>query len=204
MSNLLPAKIERVFAVSPTGETSVVKPGPPKKLSLGQRHAAWRIGLMAVNQFMKEQGFESVIGASTTHFGWLKGDFSVNVSLRQPSNIAYVTSYEGYDPHAKKKSLGKDITGHEMFGVTAQVTTLKEALGGGKYVLMVDASTLSGTANPVYIPLEAEDDGGKPAQYVYRNVLGVIAMMAQADQGLKDAFAADQVRLAQERQVQLD
>jgi hypothetical protein len=204
VSDLLPARIERVFAVGPAGDVSIEKPKEKpeeKKLSDGQRHQAWRIGLQAVNKFMEERGFESNLGYSSTHMGWQKGHFSINVSLREPGNVAYITSRPGVNPLAPREVIGRDITGAEMFGVTATVTTLKQMLGDAKYVLMVDVShTNGGTRPPVYIPLPTEGD--KPAHYVYRNVLGVIAMMCNSVPNLREAFEVKTVLTAQERPIE--
>lgn len=199
---LLPVKVERVFLVGPEGDIHPVKPsqlpGRQKELTSGQRHAAWRIGLQAVNVFMEEHGFESNIGYSSTHLGWCKGHFSINVSLREPANIAYVTSRPGYE--YTREVIGKDVTGAEIYGVTANVTTLRQMLGGTKHVIMVDVSHLDGgTRNPVFIPLDTTGD--KPAHYVYRNVLGVIATMCNSIPALKEAFTVNKVRQAQEREL---
>jgi hypothetical protein len=198
MSDLVPAKVERVFAVGPSGETSVVK-AAEKKLTFGQRHAGWRIGLMAVNKFMEEHGFEGTIGNdSSTRLGWTKGHFSINVSLREPGRVAYVTSRPDFDPTQPRRVIGHDKTGAEMYGVTASVTTLAEMAGNAKYVVMVDVSHPDGgTRPPTYILLPME--GEKPAHYVYKNVLGVIAMMASTIPKLKEAFEIRKVREAQEQ-----
>lgn len=200
---MLPVKVERVFAVSPSGETTLVKPQEPKKYTLSQRHAAWRIGLMAVDQFMKERGFRPVLGDSSTHYGWMKGKFAVNVSLRKPGNVAYVTSRPGVDPFAARPVIGKDKTGHEMYGISplAQVTTLKETLGNAKYVAMVDVChEEGGTRPPVYIALP--EDGDKPAHFIFKNVLGVMAMMCRSIPSLKEAFEVDKVLEAQQREIE--
>ena len=150
---------------------------------------------------MEEHGFQSNLGYSSTHMGWQKGRFSINVSLREPGNIAYVTSRPNFDPNARRQVIGRDITGAEMFGVTAQVTTLKQMLGGAKYVLMVDVShIMGGTRPPVYIPLPAE--GEKPAHFVYRNVLGTIALMCNTIPDLKSAFEVKKILKAQERSIE--
>jgi hypothetical protein len=205
VSSLLPAKIERVFVVDSTGGAKLTKTSDlpnchqARDLTSGQRHAAWRIGLLAVDKFMTEHGFEPVIGESTTHYGWSKGKFSINVSLREPGNVAYVTSRPGWE--WQRTVSGRDVTGAEIYGVTAQVTTLRGMLGGGKYVVMVDVSHVEGgTRNPIFIPLTS--DGDKPAHYVYRNVLGVIAMMCNTIPALKTAFEINRVKVAQERQVE--
>jgi len=200
MSALLPAKIERIFAVGPSGEISITKT-EETKLTSGQRHAAWRIGLMAVNRFMEEHGFEGTLGAaSSTHMGWNKGHFSINVSLREPGNVAYVTSRPGYDPTQPREVIGHDKTGAKMYGVTAEVTTLRQSVGNAKYVIMVDVSHCDGgTRPPVYIPLPME--GEKPAQFVYKNVLGVVALLSSTIPKLKEAFAIDKLRVAQERTI---
>lgn len=201
---MLPAKVERVFAVSPSGEVNLIKPEEPKKLTLSQRHASWRIGLMAVDKFMKEHGFTpGGWGDSSTHYSWGKGQFIINVSLRKPGNIAYVTSRAGVDPMAARPVIGKDKTGAEMYGISplAQVTTLQETLGNAKYVVMVDVChNEGGTRPPVYIAMPEE--GEKPAHFLFKNVLGVMAMMCRSIPSLKEAFEVKKVLEAQQQEIE--
>jgi hypothetical protein len=132
----------------------------------------------------------------------MKAKFCLNVSLRQPAKVAYVTSRPDVDPMAARRVIGKDITGAEMYGISplAKVTTLQETLGNVKYVVMVDVcDEKEGTRPPVYVALP--DEGDKPAHFLFRNVMGVIAMLCKTVPSLKETFEIQDVLKAQDRQA---
>lgn len=191
MSSLLPAKIERVWLVDTRG-IAVEKRPLPKKLSSGQRHRLYRLGLMAVDQFLKSRGFRSNISESTTRLSYEKRHVLIDVAVRRPDNVAYVTSYPGYK--GSEDIIGKTADGQKMYRVNAKVTTAKDILGS-EFVAQVMISDQAGTRRPVFVPLPKDLEN--PARYVVENVLGVIAAACREIPSLQDAFSEDAVREAQ-------
>ena len=87
MSNMLPAKIERVWVVDTKG-TAVEQKEPPKKLTSGQRHYLYRIGLMAVDAFLKKRGFVSNTDESSVTYSYEKSGVWLDMKIKAPVNVA--------------------------------------------------------------------------------------------------------------------
>jgi hypothetical protein len=196
MSNLLPAIIKRIWVVDARGTTVEQKP-PTKALTSGQRHYYYRLGLMAVDQFLKQRGFISNCSESQTTLSYEKAGVWLDIRVKRPDNIAYVTSYPGYE--YRQELTGRDVTGQEMYGVRAKVITAKEIMGSD-YIVQVMVSTHNyGTCPPVFIPLPKTLDN--PARYVLHNVLGTIALACSKIPRVQEAFNKDAVHEAQARPI---
>ena len=199
MSTLLPAKIERVWLVDACG-SAVEKKGAPKKLTSGQRHYLYRLGLMAVDQFLKQRGFRSNTDASSTTFSYEKSGCWIDIKLTSPENIAYVTSYPGYE--YKQESIGKTADGQARYGVRAKVVTAKEIMGSDLLIqVMLSTADSVGTRKPIFVPLPP--DLPNPAQHVLKQVLGTIALACEQIPKLRSAFSEAEVVAAQEQAIDI-
>jgi len=194
---VLPAKIERVWLVDTRG-VAAERRALPKRLTSGQRHCMYRLGLQAVDQFLKQRGFRPNAGDSSTVFSYEKCQVWLDMVLKTPDNIAYVTSYPGYQH--REEVIGKTEDGQERYGVRAKVITLQEVLGS-EYLIQVMISTRdgAGTRKPIFIPLSK--DLPEPAQYVLRNVLGTIALACEQIPKLREAFVETEIKAAQEQAI---
>lgn len=196
MSELLPAKIERVWLVDQNGQA--VENKPQRKLTSGQRHYMYRIGLMAVDAFMKERGFRQNAEGGSTCLSYEKGGVLIDIAVKKPDNIAFVTSHANYryDPQV----VGKTADGQKRYSVSATVTSAKDVLGADFLVqLMVSANDGGGTRNPIFIPLPKTLDN--PARYVVHNVLGLLALACETIPRMRDAFSEQVVKEAQIRPI---
>lgn len=198
MSDMLPAKIERQWIVDTHG-SAVEKKEPPKPLTSGQRHRMYRMGLLAIDRFLKEKGFHSNTEASQSTLSYEKSRVLLDIKLKRPDNIAFVTSFPGYE--YRPEVIGKTIDGQERFGVTAKVTSAKEILGSDYVIqLMVSTNDEMGSRAPIFIPLPK--DLPNPTRYVIQNVLGTIAIACQHVPMLREAFTKKEVEEAQARPIE--
>jgi hypothetical protein len=197
MSDMLPAKIERVWMVDTHG-SAVEKREPPKPLTSGQRHRMYRLGLVAIDRFLKEKGFRPNCEESQNTLSYEKSRVCLDLKLKRPDNIAFVTSFPGYE--YRPDVIGKTADGQERYRVNAKVTSAKDILGSD-YVIQVMVSTNDavGSRAPIFIPLPKEV--ADPTRYVIQNVLGIIAMACQHIPMLRDAFTKKEVEAAQERRI---
>lgn len=193
MSNMLPAKIERVWVVDAHGSAVEQRP-KPKPLSSGQRHYMYRLGLMAVDRFLKERGFRSNIEDSNNRLSYEKRGVLIDVAVVKPDRIAYVTSFPGYE--YRQEVIGKTSDNQERYRVGAKVVTAKEAMGCDYVVqIMVSTNDSQGTRSPVFVPLPKDLEN--PARHVVTNVLGVLAMACDKIQKCQDAFTQKEVEQAE-------
>ena len=201
MADQLPAVVNRLFLAGPGGSVEVTSTKPKsdqKPLTYGQRHAAWRLGLVAVNQFLESKGFQSNLGFSTTKLGWSSNKVHITAAIREPGNIAYVTSRADYS-YSKTVSK-KDRLGNEMYEVKASVTTLKQELKGVRDVIAVDVSHEDGhTLTPIYVPLP--ESGEAPARYVYESVIDALATLADSHPLLRGIISASELREARKAKM---
>src|SRR5512143_246104 len=197
MSDMLPVKVERTFMVDAQG-SAVEKREPPKPLTSGQRHRAYRMGLLAIDRFLKEKGFHSNIEESANTLSYEKSRVCLDIKLKRPDNIAFVTSFPGYE--YRPDVIGKTADGQERYHVNAKVTSAKDILGS-EFVLQVMVSTndAEGSRPPIFIPLPK--DLTDPTRYVIQNVLGIIALACQHVPALRDAFTKREVEEVQERRI---
>lgn len=178
--------------------TAVERKPPPKSLTSGQRHFQYRLGLRAVDQFLKERGFRSNTDPSDCILSYEKRGVWLDIRVRRPDNIAYVTSYASYEH--KQEVVGHAVDGQEMYGVKAKVVTAQEILGSD-YVVQVMVSThdSAGTRTPIFIPLPKNI--ASPGRYVVHNVLGTLALMCSQIEKMKEAFTKEDVAAAQAQPI---
>jgi len=207
MSDLLPVKAERRFVVGPGGETALQKkenkPVPPVSPTprIYLVHTAARVAIAALAKFMGERGFMSNMGDSNQRISFEKSGFLVDVSIRdmRDTRIAYVSSRSGYSPFAPREVIGQDVYGAKVYGVNAKVV-MQSNLITTRYAIMVNLSHPdTGSLAPVMIELPEELD--KPAQYVYKNVLGVIAAMCEKVPKVKDLFQKEKILAEGQRHI---
>lgn len=153
-------------------EGTVTKYTPPAKVAAPktrtERHAQYRQGLQHVLKLMTEAGFYcNAMEQSTTALSFQRGKLMFDVSLREPGNIAYVTSHVGYDP---KKGNARIITAADVVD--------------SDYLVQVIASKEGGSSTmPVYIPLPKSLT--EPAKYVAVNVVKTMQTMVGYSAELK-------------------
>jgi len=194
---MLPAKIERVWLVDTHG-SAVEKKAPPKKLTSGQRHYMYRLGLIAVDQFLKQRGFRSNAEGSSVSYSYEKNRVWIDIKLKPPDNIAFVTSHPGYE--YKQKVIGKASDGQERYGVNATVITAKDVLGSDMLIqIMLSTDDSMGTRTPIFVPLPK--DLPNPAQHVLKQVLGTIALACETIPKMREAFTEREIREAQAQPI---
>jgi len=195
--NMLPAKIERVWVVDTHG-TAIERKAPAKPLTSGQRHYHYRLGLMAVDQFLKQKGFRPNAEESQSTLSYETAGVWLDIRVKRPDNIAYVTSYPGYE--YKQEVTGHAKDGQEMYGVQAKVVTAKDILGSDYIIqIMVSTKDAQGTRAPVFVPLPKTLDN--PARHVLRNVLGTLALACSHIPKVKEAFTKQDVSEAQAQPI---
>lgn len=186
-------KSNRVWMVDTHG-TAVENRPLPKELTSGQRHFQYRLGLRAVDQFLKERGFRSNTGPSDCVLSYEKRGVWLDIRVKRPDNIAYVTSYAGYE--YRQETVGQAVDGQEMYGVKAKVITAKEMLGSDYVVqIMVSTNDSAGTRAPIFIPLPKNLTN--PGRHVVHNVLGTLALICSQIEKVKEAFTKEDVTAAQ-------
>lgn len=189
MSTMLPARAsDRTWIVSAEGVAVQCK-ALAKELTSGQRHYQYRLGLMVVDQFLKARGFEPNATESGTTLSYEKSGVWLDLQVKRPDNVAYVTSYPGY---VYKQDDSKDWP-HK---VKAKVITAKDVLGSD-YVVQIVVSTADnvGTRAPVFVPLPKTLR--HPGRHVVKNVLGTLALMCSAIPKMQEAFNKKDVEAAQ-------
>jgi hypothetical protein len=150
-----------VWQADPDGQITKWEPQLPKApATAAERHAQYRIGLSKVLEVLTRAGFVcNTYDQSSTAISLEKSDFMVDVSIRQPKNIAYVTSHKAYDPKRGN----------------ATVIKASEALKCDYLIQVIGSDKTGGSFSPVYVMPEKEEL--KPAEYVAWNVLKLIASM---------------------------
>ncbi len=189
--SMLPATIKRVWVVDSYGNT-IEHRGPAKALTSGQRHYHYRLGLMAVDQFMKGRGFRCNIEPSQCVLSYEKSGVWIDIRVQRPGNVAYVTSFPGYE--YKQEVAGKAGDGQEMYRVRAKVVTMKEIMGSDYVIQIVISTAEGGTHNPMFIPLPKTLD--HPAHYVLSNVLRTLALACDNIPSMYSAFTKADVEEA--------
>lgn len=167
--NLLPAKLERVWLVDAAG--TAVEHKPQTKLTSGQRHQLYRLGLTVVDRLLREHGFHSNIETSSCILSYSLKNVIVDLKLMSSDDLgrfAHVTSHAGYEYTSKK--------------VTATVTKARDMIGE-KHAIKLSVSDLSGTRKPVFIPIP--DDTVEPARFVVQNTLRTLVQMLESLPGFK-------------------
>jgi hypothetical protein len=201
------------WLVSPNGEIvkydaalmrSKVSPKSIRLRNVAELHARARIGLVYVDEMLKKCGWQcNCIVQSTTSISLELDKVYVDVSIRKPSNIAYVTSRPGWE--YKREVIGRtpDIVGadgkvqkgQEVVKPTAEVT-LASSLIDDPWVIQVISTTkvtssFGGESSaPIYIPVNKSL--GDPAKEIARNVLILISSLVGKDK-LKVQALTDEV-----------
>lgn len=173
MSTQLPAKIERkrIWEVD-AGGTAVEKKEPPKALTSGQRHYHYRLGLMAIDKCLKEHGFVSTSDSQSTLMYTLRDNIWIDISIKAPARIAYVTSRPGYEYSSER--------------INAKVVTARDMLGCDR-VIQIVVTSRQVTSSPILVPLP--NDLEHPAKHVVTNVLGTLSILCDTIPGLREAFS---------------
>lgn len=180
-------KTERIFAVDTAGNVSIAVANKPAKLTYGQRHAGWRIGIIAFRKFLDQKGFRSETDYMGAVLCYTKKNLTLTVSIKAPDRIAHVTSYEGYEPGKKGKVIGRDIYGQEVHDTTAKVTSLGSILGDVQDVLMIEVTdAIKGSAKPVYVGLDREH--AEPAKFVFKSILDTLQILGDKNDALRTEF----------------
>ena len=151
-------------------------------------HARARIGLIYVDEFLKKCGWRcNCIQQSSTAISLELGEISVDVSIRKPLNIAYVTSRPGWEYRREVVSTTPDIRlpdgrilkGQEIVRPPANVQIAGDFIHEPYVVQIISTSEKIGSATPVYIPISK--NMRDPAEEVARNVLLTIRNAISAD-----------------------
>ena len=155
--------------------------------SIGELHARARIGLVYVDEILKQCGWRcNCIVQSATAISLEIGKVSVDVSIRKPMNIAYVTSRPGWE--YKREVVGKtpDIhfegkvqKGQEIVRPTANVQIAGDFIHDPYVVQIVSTKEGGESTTPIYIPVNK--DMGDPAEEVAKNVLLTIRNLVGGD-----------------------
>lgn len=191
---------KRMWLVSTKGE-AVAAPQqrrqPKKPEDKYQLHAQCRLGLHRLYTLFEAAGFRSRTfdgPAVTDEISFTYRYVTIDVSIRKPGRIAYVTSKPGYQPHfdpvfkteALRTPFGT-IPPQEIYRTTAHVKYLNEEVTTD-YVVQVVVNVRGETHNPVYVelPLTLED----PEKFVFWQVLGILSQFADHDLSFKEAFGS--------------
>ena len=151
-------------------------------------HARTRIGLIYVDEILKKCGWHcNCITQSSTSISLQIGKVMVDVSIRNPLNIAYVTSRPGWEYQrvvvGKTPDLtlpdGRIIKGQEIVRPTANVQIAGDFIHDPYVVQIIATNEKLDSTTPVHIPVNKEM--GDPAYEVAKNVLLVIRNLVGTD-----------------------
>jgi len=151
-------------------------------------HARTRLGLLFVDEILKKCGWRcNCISQSSTSISLQLDKVMVDVSIREPLNIAYVTSRPGWE--YKREVIGRtpDITlpdgrivkGQEILKPTAKVVMAGDFIHEKYVVQVITTDDKLDSTTPVYIPVNKEM--GDPAYAVAKNVLLTIRNLVGKD-----------------------
>lgn len=193
MSNL-PAKIERIWIVDAAGAAGAAEDQPLRKpLSSGQLHQHYRLGLIATSDFLKSRGFNpnaADSGSSVSYEKKVHGAYVwIDVSLKKPGNVAFVTSAPGY-------LLSADNSDQCTQRPRAKVTHMRDLLNCDLFIQVIVSTSLGVTSNPIYVPLPK--DVVQPARYVIENIAGVLAAAGREIPLVGESFNRETVKEAEE------
>lgn len=185
---MLPVKSEkpRKWIAGPGGEVSLYEAPPkPVKLTTMQQHAAMRVALAHVLRLLTAHGFKTnCIEQSTVAISLEYKGLAFDISIREPSKIAYVTSAP-HDDGVRRK-IASDINGNPVYecgpGVRFGNADVKS-----QYVVQVIGTKIS-SLTPVYIDLPKDEPD--PIGYVLKGILLLIANIVR-DQKLLDQAETD-------------
>lgn len=155
--------------------------------TIADLHARARIGLVYVDEILKKCGWRcNCIIQSATAISFEIGEVAVDVSIRKPMNIAYVTSRPGWNYQREVVGKTPDIhfqgrvqKGQEIVRPTANVQIAGDFIHDPYVVQIISTSERGESSTPIYIPVNK--DMGDPAIEVAKNVLLTIRNLVGAD-----------------------
>jgi hypothetical protein len=151
-------------------------------------HARARVGLAWVDMIMKAFGWQcNCIVQSTNSLSFAMGRTAVDVCIRKPQRIAYVTSRPGWEYRRDVVGKSPDITlpdgrvlkGQEIVRPTANIQYADDYIDD-PYVLQVISTSEAGESTaPIFIPVNQQM--GDPAIAVAKAVLLTFRNLVGAD-----------------------
>jgi hypothetical protein len=185
---MLPVKSDkpRKWIAGPGGEiVPYVPPPKPVHLTTMQQHTAMRLALAHTLRLLTEHGFRTnCIEQSSCAISLSFKGMNFDMSIREPSRIAYVTS-SPYDSGQRRK-IGEDRLGNPLFDMGPGVRLASDEIKG-QYVVQVIGSKIS-SLMPLYI--ECPENEPDPVGYVLKNILMLVASIMK-DQKLIDQASTD-------------
>lgn len=185
---MLPVKSEkpRKWIAGPGGDIVPYTPPPkPLRLTSMQQHMAMRVALAHTLRLLTEHGFvTNCIEQSTVAISLSYKGMNFDMSIREPSKIAYVTSRPNDD--GRRHKIGEDAHGNPLYDVGPGVHLASDVVKS-EYVVQVIGSKIS-TLMPLYIDLPPGEPD--PIGYVLKNILLLVANILR-DQKLLDQADMD-------------
>lgn len=169
------------WVVSPDGTVSRPTKKSIRLANAADLHARARVGLMYVDEILKRFGWScNCIVQSSTSISLEIAGTCIDVSIRRPDRIAYITSRPGWE--YKRDVIGRtpDITmpdgkvqkGQEIVRPTADVQIASDFIKEPWVVQIISTSKAGDSSAPIYV--QVNKDHGDPAKEIARNVLLVV------------------------------
>jgi hypothetical protein len=184
---LVPVVRPTKWLVGPGGEVQKYAPPPPpaRTLTSGQQHAVYRIALAHTLRLLSEHGFSTnCIEQSSTALGLSGLGMDININIREPARVAYVTSVPG--DNGQRRVLGKDAKGNNVYAPGPGVHFASDEIDA-KYVVEVQFSRVS-SSMPVYVVIPA--GSRQPVMDVLKSILSLIASFA-ANENMQRQLSTD-------------
>jgi hypothetical protein len=185
---MLPVKSEKPRKWIASEDGAIVPyaaPPKPVRLTTMQQHMAMRVALAHTLRLLTEHGFSTnCIEQSTTSISLTFKGMNFDMSIREPSRIAYITSSPNDD--GKRRKIGEDRYGNALYDVGPGVRMASDEIKS-QYVVQVIGSKIS-TLTPLYIDLPKDEPD--PVGYVLKNILLLVANILR-DQKLLDQADMD-------------
>ena len=179
--------------------------------TIADLHARARIGLVYVDEILKQCGWRcNCVSQSATSISLEIGKVMVDVSIRKPMNIAFVTSRPGWEYKREVIGMTPDITlpdgrilkGQEIVRPTANVQIAGDFIHDPYVVQIISTDDKLNSTTPVYIPINKEM--GDPAYEVAKNVLLTIRNLVGADKLKVQNVDEAMVRMQAEWEARFD
>jgi hypothetical protein len=149
------------------------------RLLSGQRHQQYRFALLALDVFMKQREFTSLVEGSTTTYAYEKSGILIDLKIAEPQRVAFVTSFPGYT--YTNEVVGKAPDGTPIHKVNAKVVKASDVLGAELTVQLIVENH-----QVIYVPVpKTEQD---IARYIVENVLGALSIICEKDEKVRSAF----------------
>lgn len=138
-----------------------------------------------IARLFQEKGFASnCIEQSSTSIGFDAFGMDININIREPARVAYVTSVPG--DSGERRVIGKDMKGQKIYAPGPGVRFASEGIPC-RYVAEVQVSRISSTM-PIYVIIP--DGEPEPVKYVVKNILMLLASMVN-NPHLQQAISTD-------------